>query len=177
MGVGITFGTVAAIGIVMACLLCRSEWKDASRTTAQFAQKMLFIEFCDWILDWITFTLAFHEADLRFHNDPHDILRSLLLTLCALSTVSWFFEIILFCTSREKFLRHQRKFNFAHILLEDGSQVVLYAIAAGGNASQGADDSTIQVILVVIAALQSLIFFLLKAHELFNPSGVAVLRS
>ena len=138
---------------------------------------MLFIEFCDWILDWITFTLAFHEADLRFHNDPHDILRTFLLTLCALSTVSWFFEIILFCTRREKFLRHQRKFNFAHILLEDGSQVVLYAIAAGGNASQGADDSTIKVILVVIAALQSLTFFLLKAHELFNPSGVAVLRS
>ena len=55
--------------------------------------------------------------------------------------------------------------------------VVLYAIAAGGNASHGADDSTIKVILVVIAALQSLIFFLLKAHELSNPSGVAVLRS
>ena len=35
-----------------------------------------------------------------------------------------------------------------------------YAIAAGGNASHGADDSTIKVILVVIAALQSLIFFL-----------------
>ena len=173
VGVGITFGIVAAIGIVMACLLYRSEFKD---TTHAMAQKMLFIEFFDWVLDWITFVLAFYEADLRFHNDPDEVLRTFLFSLCALSTASWFFEIMLFCQRREMFLRNQLRFNFAHILLEDGSQVVLYAIAAGGNASHGADDSTVKVILVVVAGLQSLIFFLVKAYELFNPSGAPASR-
>ena len=87
VGVGITFGTVATIGVVMACLLYRSGLAGANHTAAR---KMLIIEFIDWVLDWITFALAFYEADLQFHNDPDEILRTLLLALCGLSTTSWY---------------------------------------------------------------------------------------
>ena len=46
------------------------------------AKRMLFVEFADWLLDWITFGLAFHAADLRFHNDPNNIMHDFIMALC-----------------------------------------------------------------------------------------------
>ena len=129
---------------------------------------MLLIEFADWALDWVTFFLAFHEADLQFDNDPDHILRSFIMALCALSTVSWLIEVALFLKKKELFCRRAQYFNFAHLLLEDGMQVVLYSIVASGNASSGADDSIMQAIFVVAAGIQSLGFFFQKLIELFN---------
>ena len=166
VGVGITFGTVATIGIGMACLLSRSD--GLVRANRAATQRMLSIELVDWVLDWTTFVLAFYETDLQFHNDPDEVLRTLLLTLCALSTAAWVIEIILFCTIPETFVRLALCVNVVHILLEDGSQVMLYSIAAAGNANHNADDSTLKLIIVVAAGLQSLVFFLVKTYELFN---------
>jgi hypothetical protein len=57
---------------------------------------------------------------------------------------------------------------FAHLLLEDGTQVVLYCIVASGNASSGTEDNAMQVIVVIAAGIQSLLFFLVKGYELFS---------
>ena len=166
-GVGITLGTVAAIGIVMACLLCCKERRDQTMDVSK-AKRMLFIEFADWALDWVTFGLAFYAADLRFHNDPDHIMRDFIMTLCVLSTVSWVLETMLFCMYEDKFLKFGQRFNFAHLLVEDGAQVVLYSIVASGNASSGTEDNAMQVIIVIAATIQSLLFFLLKGYELFS---------
>ena len=163
--VGITLGTVVAIGVVMACLLgCNL----AGKMEPMKAKRMLFIEFADWALDWITFALAFYAADLRFHNDPDHIMRDFIMALCVLSTVSWFIESMLFCMCPDTLLNLGRRFNFAHLLLEDGTQVVLYCIVASGNASSGTEDNAMQVIVVIAAGIQSLLFFLVKGYELFS---------
>ena len=164
-GVGITLGTVAAIGIVMALLLGSKEMGKMDETKAK---RMLFIEFADWALDWVTFGLAFYAADLRFHNDPDHIMRDFIMTLCVLSTVSWVLETMLFCMYKDTFLYFSQRFNFAHLLVEDGMQVVLYSIVASGNASSGTEDNAMQVIIVIAATIQSLLFFLLKGYELFS---------
>ena len=163
--VGITLGTVVAIGVVMACLLGCNQ---AGKMEPMKAKRMLFIEFADWALDWITFALAFYAADLRFHNDPDHIMRDFIMVLCVLSTVSWFIEVMLFWTDKDTFLKLGRRFNFAHLLLEDGTQVVLYCIVASGNASSGTEDNAMQVIVVIAAGIQSLLFFLVKGYELFS---------
>ena len=141
-GVGITLGTVAAIGIVMACLLCSKKQTRDQPMDQSKAKRMLFIEFADWALDWITFVLAFYAADLQFHNDPDQIMRYFIMVLCVLSTVSWVLETMLFCMCEETFLKVGQRFNFAHLLVEDGAQVVLYSIVASGNASSGAVQRT-----------------------------------
>jgi len=165
-GVGITLGAVAAIGVVMACLLCRGGFDR--EMTAKRAQRLLLIEFADWLLDWITFALAFHAADLRFHNDPTNIMRDFIMALCVLSTVSWFLEFVLFLRDNDAFRAYGQCFNFAHLLVEDGMQVVLYSIAASGNASSGAEDNALQVFVLIAAGIQSLLFFLAKGYELFS---------
>ena len=129
---------------------------------------MLFIEFLDWALDWITFGLAFYAADLQFHNDPDHVLRTFIFILCLLSTVSWFFGIVLFCKDEDEFRNLGRRINFVNLLLEDGTQIVLYAIVASGNASSGTEDNSMQVIILIAAGIQSLIFFLVKVVELFS---------
>ena len=98
-GVGITLGTVAAIGVVMWRLLGSKQMGEMDETKAK---RMLFIEFADFALDWVTFGLAFYAADLRFHNDPDHIMRDFIMTLCVLSTVSWVLETMLFCTCAKK---------------------------------------------------------------------------
>ena len=167
VGIGITLGTIAAISVVLACLIkCRAMRKMSEAR----ARRMLFIEFADWGLDWITFALAFYAADLRFDNDPDHALRTFILALCVLSTVTWFVEVALFLTDEDKFCTLAQYFNFFHLLLEDGSQVVLYSIVASGNASSGAEDNVVQVILVLAAAIQSLLFFFQKGYELLSES-------
>ena len=47
-------------------------------------------------------------------------------------------------------------------------QVVLYSIAASGNASSGAEDNALQVFVLIAAGIQSLLFFLAKGYELFS---------
>lgn len=166
VGVGITIGTVAAIGVVMACLLCIGG--PSGELTEARAMRMLFIEFLDWALDWITFGLAFYAADLQFHNDPDHVLRTFIFILCLLSTAFWFFGIVLFCKDEDKFRNLGRRINFVNLLLEDGTQIVLYAIVASGNASSGTEDNSMQVIILIAAGIQSLIFFLVKVVELFS---------
>ena len=75
---------------------------------------------------------------------------------------------MLHCVDPEKFFSLAQYFNFAHVLLEDGMQVVLYSIVASGNASSGAEDNIEQVILAGGAAMQSLISLLVKAYELLR---------
>ena len=79
----------------------------------------------DWGLDWITYVLAFYEGDLQFDNDPNQVLRTSIMALCMLSTVSWFLEAALFKLRQRLYLRLAPYFNFAHLLLEDCTQVVL----------------------------------------------------
>ena len=64
---------------------------------------MLFIEFADWALDWLTFVLAFYAADLQFDNDPDHVLRTVIMALCVLSTLSWFLEVVLFLRDADAF--------------------------------------------------------------------------
>ena len=61
---------------------------------------------------------------------------------------------MLHCADPEKFKSLAQYFNFAHLLLEDGMQVVLYSIVASGNASSGAEeeDNIMQVGLELAAA-------------------------
>ena len=59
---------------------------------------------------------------------------------------------MLHCVDPEKFFSLAQYFNFAHLLLEDGMQVVLYSIVASGNASSGAEDNIVQVGLELAAA-------------------------
>ena len=96
--VGITLGTIAAMGVVMACLLCQA----MGPTSPERAKRMLFIEFADWALDWLTFVLAFYAADLQFDNDPDHVLRTVIMALCVLSTVSWLGEVALRCINGDK---------------------------------------------------------------------------
>ena len=138
-GVGITLGAVAAIGVVMAGLLCCGE--SDREMGPEKAKRMLFVEFADWLLDWITFVLAFYASDLRFHNDPNNIMRDFIMALCVLSTLSWFLEVGLFLFYEYAFREYAQCFNFAHLLVEDGMQVVLYSIVASGNASSGTEDT------------------------------------
>lgn len=73
---------------------------------------------------------------------------------------------MLHCVDPEKFFSLAQYFNFAHLLLEDGMQVVLYSIVAGGNASSGAKANIVQVGLVLAAGIQSLLFFFQKVYGL-----------
>ena len=59
---------------------------------------------------------------------------------------------MLHCADPEKFKSLAQYFNFAHLLLEDGMQVVLYSIVASGNASSGTEDNIVQVGLELAAA-------------------------
>ena len=169
--VGITLAVIAAMGVVMACLL-RGKMGQMSR---ERAERMLFIELADWALDWLTFGLAFFAADLQFDNDPDHVLRSFIMALCVLSTVSWLCELVLYCADKDEdkdmFCSLAQYFNFGHLLLEDGMQVVLYSIVASGNASSSAEDNSVQVGLVIAAGIQSLLFFFQKGYELLNDSG------
>ena len=53
-----------------------------------------------------------------------------------LSTLSWFLEVVLFLRDADAFRAYGQHVNFAHLLVEDGMQVVLYSIVASGNARQ-----------------------------------------
>ena len=75
---------------------------------------------------------------------------------------------MLHCADPEKFFSLAQYFNFAHLLLEDGMQVVLYSIVASGNASSGTEDNIVQVGLVLAAGIQSLLFFFQKGYELLS---------
>ena len=171
-GVGITLAAVAAIGVVMAGLLCCGGFDR--KITAKRAQRLLLIEFTEWLLDWITFSLAFYEADLRFLNDPNNIMRDFIMALCVLSTLSWILEVVLFLRDADAFREYAQCFNFAHILVEDGMQVVLYSIVASGNASSGTEDNAMQVIVLIAAGIQSLLFFLAKGYELLGEQAFSV---
>ena len=88
-----------------------------------------------------------------------------------LATVaSWLCECVLYCADPEKFYSLAQYFNFAHLLLEDGMQVVLYSIVASGNASSGTEDNIVQVGLVLAAGIQSLLFFFQRGHELWRET-------
>lgn len=163
--IGITFGSVTAIGLVFAWLL-RSELRSSNWRCSN-PNKMLGLEFLDWLLDGMTFALAFYAGDLGFDNDPDQILRTFLLIICVLSTVSWAIEVVLFHYCRDAFLAKAQHLNLFHLLFEDGTQTVLYSIIASANAS-GAEASVMQVVLAFCAAGQSLIFFIQKALDLFS---------
>ena len=91
-----------------------------------------------------------------------------IVVVCALGTVSWLLQIVFLLNFRETFLKFALCFNFAHLLVEDGMQVVLYSIVASGNASSGAEDNAVQVVILLAAGIQSLLFFLAKGYELFS---------
>ena len=93
------------------------------------------------------------------------------MSLCVLSTLSWFLEVGLFLVYEDAFLEYGKYINFAHLLVEDGMQVVLYSIVASGNASSGAEDNAMQVIVLIAAGIQSLLFFLAKGYELLGEKG------
>ena len=95
-------------------------------------------------------------------------MRTFIFILCLLSTAFWFFGIVLFCKDEDEFRNLGRRINFVNLLLEDGTQIVLYAIVASGNASSGTEDNSMQVIILIAAGIQSLIFFLVKVVELFS---------
>ena len=90
------------------------------------------------------------------------------MVLCVLSTVSWLCELVLYCADEDMFCSLAQYFNFGHLLLEDGMQVVLYSIVASGNASSGTEDNIVQVGLVLAAGIQSLLFFFQKGYELLS---------
>lgn len=83
--IGITLGTGAAIGIVVACLLVVvvEEGDDTSACA-------LFTGFISMAWDWSFFALVFYVTDLQFVNDPDQIMRDFSMALCVLSTVCWF---------------------------------------------------------------------------------------
>ena len=91
-----------------------------------------------------------------------------IVVVCALGTVSWLLQIVFLLNFRETFLKFALCFNFAHLLVEDGMQVVLYAIVASGNATSGTEDNTKQVIIGIAACTQSFFGLLFKAHDLFS---------
>ena len=127
---------------------------------------MLFIELIDWALDWLAFVLVFYAADLQFQNDPDHVLRTFIMVLCGLSTVFWFFEGVLFCANKHTFCSLAKYFTVGHLLIEDGTQVVLYSILASGTTNSGAEGHIVQVILIVAAGIQSLLFFFQKGYGL-----------
>ena len=112
--VGITFGAVVAIGVVMVGLLYRatktqgSAPKRDSQASAtsptrladalvkadirKKAKRMLFIGFTDGLFDWMGFVLAFYAEDMEFHNDPGHVMRTFIMVVCALGTASWFLQ-------------------------------------------------------------------------------------
>ena len=95
-------------------------------------------------------------------------MRDFILALCVLSTLSWFLELVLFLRDPDAFRAYGKYINFAHLLVEDGTQVVLYSIVASGNASSGTEDNAMQVFVLIAAGIQSLLFFLVKGRELFS---------
>jgi hypothetical protein len=187
--IGITFGAVGALGVVMAVLLRRTEHKmtDLKMVRERPAQRMfyitftemtdeaarrgLFFEFVDLLLDWVGFVLAFYSADLKFDNDPDHVIRTFITVLCVLSTVSWFLETVLYWKNAKAFRAYGQHFNFALLLVEDGMQTVLYTIVASGNATSGTEDSAMQVIVMIAAGIQSLLFFLGKGLEMIKEQS------
>ena len=167
--IAVTFVFTLFVGAVVLCLLRQGIFAEVPEDKAK---QLLFTECADWALDWILFGLAFYAGDLRFHNDPDNTVRTFILVLCALSTAGWTVEVALFkvpCSSAW-FCRNARRFSFAHVLFEDGAQVVLYSIVAAGNANAGAEVKAVQVVLVFAAAGQSLVFFVTKGKELFDAN-------
>ena len=167
--IAVTFVFTLFVGAVVLYLLRRGIFASVDEKKAN---QLLFTECADWALDWILFGLAFYEGDLRFHNDPDNVVRTFILVLCALSAAGWALEVALFKAphSRTWFCQNARRFSFAHVLFEDGAQVVLYSIVAAGNASAGAEVKVVQVVLVFAAAGQSLLFFVTKGKELFDAA-------
>ena len=163
----VTFGFTIFVGGVVLYLLRQGIFAPVDEKKAN---QLLFTECADWALDWILFGLAFYEGDLWFHNDPDNVVRTFILVLCALSAAGWALELALFKAphSRTWFCQNARRFSFAHVLFEDGAQVVLYSIVAAGNASAGAEVKVVHVVLVFAAAGQSLLFFVTKGKELFD---------
>lgn len=90
--VGITLGTGAAIGIVVAFLLVVVVQDDPPpRITSSCA---LFIGFISMAWDWSFFALHFYVTDVQYVNDPDQIMRDFSMALCVLSTVFWFAHLL-----------------------------------------------------------------------------------
>ena len=92
--VGLTFGAMGAVGLVFVVVVLRyrAEAFAPLRRDSTRADKILIIEFIDWILDWGTFVLAFYAGDLTFDNDRDNTMRTFIATLCAVSTLGWLAE-------------------------------------------------------------------------------------
>jgi hypothetical protein len=163
-----TFGAVGLVALVSWMLL----WSRIKRGNREEAKRMLVIEFVDIILDWSTYLLAFYAGDLSFANDPKNILRGLILGLCTFSLVTWLVELWLYFNRPAKFDMMSRKFVFFNMMIEDGSQVALYAIVSAGNAAGDTGNAT-TIILCAVAGLQSVLFFVIKLYELLkdNPGS------
>lgn len=171
VSVGLTFGVIGVVGLVVVVVLCsRADAFAALRQDSPRAHLILIYEFIDWFLDWGTFVLAFYAGDLTFDNDPDNSMRTFIATLCAVSTVGWLAEFALFVASKAEFCRWALRFNFLFFLVEDLPQVVLYSIVASGNASSGdgVNDSALKNVFVAIAGLQSLAFLIQKVYEMFR---------
>ena len=119
-------------------------------------------------MDWIGFGLAFYAEDIKFNNDPDDVIRTLIMVVCVLATAFWLLQFVLFRKFEEKFLKFAPRFNFAQLLVEDGMQFVLYSIVASGNASSKTLDNAERVAIGIAAGTQSLLFLVIRMCELFS---------
>ena len=98
-------------------------------------------------------------------NDPRNILRNLIFSLCILSTATCALEVILYLCNKDGFRVIYLSSTCFHLLFEDGAQIVLYSIMGGANAAAGRH--TMTLVLCGLAGLQSLVYFLIKL-ELFK---------
>ncbi len=161
--IGITLGLVLVLSIVLVCLLCIGG-VGAGREDVTMAKRALVFEFMDCASDWLAFALVSSAGALQFHNDPDNEVRTFLLVLGVLSTTCWAAEALLFWRCLECFRRTAQRFSIARLLLEDGTQVVLYSIVAIAVTGSG---SAANIALALAGLLQSLIFLLQKARRLF----------
>ena len=86
---GITSAAVLILSIAFGWWMRKRRAKEKAELEYQTA-----LEAADVLGDWGTYLLAVYAGDLQFGNDPNNILRNLILSLCILSSVALVPEVV-----------------------------------------------------------------------------------
>jgi len=156
-------GICSVIGIPAMCLLVK-QLEDDSRV-----YRVLVLGLIDHALDWIGWFLAFQEGDLQFINDPGEVIRWCICASCIFSTMFWCMQMAAHFVYSKDFAKWLHHCILIDMLVEDASQVVLYAIVGAANASAG-KGAYEQTLYAMLSMLQSLVLMMQKVYEL-QPSS------
>lgn len=139
----------------------------------QWDGTIVTMEVLDSVLDVLTFSLTWLTGGFTFDNDPGYLLAWAIGAVAVLTIIAFAVEMAWFELHRgggASLSQTQQALYFLvlHIIVEDGVQLVLYAIASASQTSE------LALVAIGIGILQGLIFFIMKTRELLQYDGARV---